>query len=74
MSEDREYYEDDDLDDLDEADLNCGSHTKGQCDLAGTEYCDWSCPFSDSVFSALSPSGEAVSAGKLDGEGARDEP
>lgn len=35
-------------DDLDEA--NCGSFRKGSCDLAGTEYCDWSCPLHNEVF------------------------
>lgn len=36
---DPEPDEDDD-DGLDE----CGLHDDGQCDLAGTEWCDWSCP------------------------------
>lgn len=40
-----------DLDDEEaEAEMNCGSHRRGQCDLAGTEWCDWSCPFSPRVF------------------------
>ena len=30
--------------------LACGSSRHGQCDLIGTEYCDWSCPLRDEVF------------------------
>ena len=41
---------DDDFDDEDEelaeAEMNCGLMPDGGCSLAGTEYCDWSCPFS----------------------------
>lgn len=40
-----------DEDDIDEeAEMNCGSNRHGQCDLAGTEYCDWSCPLRNVVF------------------------
>jgi hypothetical protein len=35
--------DDDALDDLTE---NCGRMSDGGCSLAGTEYCDWECPFS----------------------------
>lgn len=23
----------------------CGKNARGECSLAGTEYCDWECPF-----------------------------
>lgn len=29
-----------------EAEMNCGRMVDGQCTQAGTEYCDWDCPFS----------------------------
>lgn len=38
--------DDDDGDEMAEAEMNCGKMRNGQCSLAGTEYCDWSCPFS----------------------------
>lgn len=48
-----DYIEDetqwDDDDEMDEAEMNCGELPEGGCSLAGTEYCDWSCPFSDDV-------------------------
>jgi len=44
-----EFDEADDLDVFEEAEINCGSRRKWQCDLAGTEYCDWSCPLRDEV-------------------------
>jgi hypothetical protein len=25
---------------------DCGKDASGRCSLAGTEYCDWECPFS----------------------------
>lgn len=37
----------DEEDDL--AELSCGEMSDGGCSLAGTEYCDWKCPFSDSM-------------------------
>jgi len=38
-----EFTDDDALDDL----FNeCGKDRTGGCALAGTEYCDWECPFS----------------------------
>lgn len=40
---------DDDDDELDDAD-SCGSTRDGQCDFAGTEWCDFSCPMHDAVF------------------------
>jgi len=39
----------DDEDELEEAEMNCGELPEGGCSLAGTEYCDWSCPFSDGM-------------------------
>lgn len=30
-----------------EAEMNCGMGPTTHCSLAGTEWCDWSCPFSD---------------------------
>ena len=45
---------DDDLDKEDELEAawsGCGSRRKGQCDVVGTEYCDWQCPFRHEVFS-----------------------
>lgn len=39
---------DDEDDDLgDEAEMSCGLGPDGQCALAGTEWCDWDCPFSE---------------------------
>ena len=42
-------YFDDESDDLEDAANECGQHDGG-CDLAGTEYCDWMCPFSAEFF------------------------
>lgn len=49
---DDEIFRDDDIgeDDDDFAEMNCGSYARGRCDLAGTEFCDWSCPLHDEVF------------------------
>lgn len=40
-----DWYPDDDLPD-DEDDLydECGMRPDGQCSMAGSEWCDWSCP------------------------------
>jgi len=35
----------DDQDEMAEAEMNCGMGKDGQCSQAGTEYCDWNCPF-----------------------------
>ena len=35
-------------DPLEEAELACGLGRGGQCSLAGTEHCDFICPFRDS--------------------------
>lgn len=37
------YTDDDAVDDLMD---ECGQDSNGICSLAGTEYCDWDCPFS----------------------------
>lgn len=31
---------------LDALDEDCGQMPDGSCQFAGTEYCDWECPFS----------------------------
>lgn len=36
--------DDDDADELD--DISCGMRADDTCALAGTEWCDWSCPHS----------------------------
>ena len=36
----------DEYDEIAEAEMNCGMNSDGQCSQAGTEYCDWNCPFS----------------------------
>jgi len=33
-------------DDEDFTEMNCGRTGQGGCSIWGTEYCDWSCPFS----------------------------
>jgi hypothetical protein len=50
MDED-EIFDDDDgdpFDELDELDMDCGLADDGQCSQAGTEYCDFECPYRDS--------------------------
>jgi len=37
----------DDDDAIDDLMGECGKDASGSCSLAGTEYCDWDCPFSD---------------------------
>lgn len=41
-------YPGDDPDPMDEAELECGLGGDGQCMLAGTEHCDFECPFRNS--------------------------
>lgn len=36
---------DNDEDDLEILDENCGKNREGWCELVGTAYCDWQCPF-----------------------------
>lgn len=46
MDEDAFDYDDSD-DDADEEDwLDCGLRIDGQCSKAGSEECDWECPYS----------------------------
>lgn len=51
--EDDDYFDmlnDESDDDEDaEAELSCGELPEGGCSLAGTEHCDWRCPFSDGM-------------------------
>ncbi len=46
----RGYYDYDEPEYDDEADYDpiedCGKMPGGQCTLAGTEFCDWDCPYS----------------------------
>lgn len=35
--------EDEDIDEI----VDCGMTEDGFCQLAGTEWCDWHCPYSD---------------------------
>jgi len=39
-----EDFTDDDA--VDELMAGCGMTRDGQCTMAGSEYCDWECPFS----------------------------
>lgn len=43
-----EEIEDDEDDGFDE--MACGQNSEGGCDLAGTEWCDWECPFSSEMY------------------------
>lgn len=56
-----EYEEGDD--ENAEAEMNCGEMPDGGCSLAGTEYCDWSCPFSDGMVKRMNEMGR-VNNGK----------
>jgi hypothetical protein len=38
--------DDEELDETAEAEMNCGMGPDGQCSQAGSEWCDWNCPFS----------------------------
>lgn len=49
MDEDELYDDGDNGDPFDELD-ECGLMDDGQCQLAGTEHCDFSCPFRDSEY------------------------
>lgn len=46
MSEPDDVFDDEESDD---SDINCGQYKDGLCALAGTEWCDWSCPYSDQL-------------------------
>lgn len=43
LNMDADANDDDALDYLSE---ECGKNSKWRCSMAGTEYCDWECPFS----------------------------
>lgn len=46
---DEDYYDYDDFEDYDdpfEDAMDCGLMRDGTCSMAGSEYCDWDCPFS----------------------------
>jgi len=49
--DDNEYYGpclcDDEDDDFDEDGSECGQLPDGTCMMAGTEYCDFECPYRD---------------------------
>ena len=40
-------YEEDETDPIEEAMFECGMGPDGYCALAGTEHCDFDCPFRD---------------------------
>jgi len=42
--DDGDFTEEDALEELAQ---ECGKMSDGSCTLAGTEYCDWDCPFSE---------------------------
>jgi hypothetical protein len=50
MDDDDDYSDEDDdgLDPMDELDLECMLGHDGQCGLAGSEHCDFVCPYRDS--------------------------
>lgn len=52
MSQPENYDDDyaDDIDEFEEAAMDCRQTSDGGCELAGTEWCDWSCPFSDELY------------------------
>lgn len=53
-------FEDDELEDP----TDCGLAPDGQCQLAGTEHCDWDCPFSSSEMFVGSVAWQRKRAGK----------
>lgn len=58
--DEHEFYigdEPDDEDEMDEAEMNCGEMPEGGCSLAGTEWCDWECPFSGGMMRRLKARG-----------------
>lgn len=54
MANDDDFYDDDFYDeDLDDDEMeDCGQTPDGLCQLAGTEYCDWTCPYADELRAA----------------------
>lgn len=59
--EDDDYLviDDEEDDEMAEAEANCGEMPDGGCSLAGTEYCDWRCPFSDAMRKRLDDESES---------------
>lgn len=57
MDEDDFGYEPDDepLDPLEEAEMDCGLGDDGLCSMAGSEWCDFECPFRDELGCASPP-------------------
>lgn len=49
--EDEDHWDEafDEGDEDSDAELSCGGRPDGTCDLGGTEWCDWKCPFSGSL-------------------------
>lgn len=47
--DDRDDYDDDLPDEFEEAMQNCGMLADGTCMKAGSEECDWECPFSEEL-------------------------
>ena len=53
MGDDEDYFgPDDEIDEEEQAAMDCGSRGQGRCDLAGTEFCDWDCPLHNQVLRA----------------------
>lgn len=50
----RDFDDDDgyELDPMEEAEMDCGLGRDGQCSQAGSEHCDFSCPFRNSEYFA----------------------
>lgn len=64
MSDPEEYFldDDDDLDDEEDAFFDCGLMDDGQCTSAGSEWCDFECPYRDSELFAGSEAWRAKHA------------
>lgn len=63
-------YDDDGLDDeTAEAEMNCSMRPDGQCGQAGSEYCDFVCPFRDENSSEDSPAQPALPPAKENDRG-----
>lgn len=48
MDQDDFVDDDDDMDEDDWLEMECGLAADGQCAMAGTEHCDFTCPWRDS--------------------------
>ena len=62
----RDFDDDSDyeLDPMEEAEMECGLGPRGQCSLAGTEHCDFVCPFRNSEHFAGSAAWRAKHKGQ----------